>query len=186
MTVKEVIALAAENLGRDDLAALADGGEAAEEDGDEEIGSLLRCYNLVENEVALDYFPLRKTETLAADGDFIAYADFGRRPVHVEKALVGGRLARFSAYPDGIRLTDGGDRAEITYSYAPSKKSIADDCECSAFVLARCLSYGVAGEFCLTSGETGRAATWQRRYYDALRAFGLLKKTLRVRSRRWE
>ena len=43
MTVKEVIALAAENLGRDDLAALADGGEAAEEDGDEEIGSLLRC-----------------------------------------------------------------------------------------------------------------------------------------------
>ena len=186
MTVKEVIALAAENLGRDDLAALANGGAAAGEDGDEELKSLLRCYNLVENEVALDYFPLRRTETQAADGNFIAYADFERRPVHVEKVLVGGRVARFSVYPDGIRLTDGGEAAEITYAYAPSKKEIGDDCECAAFVSARCLSYGVAGEFCLTSGETGRAATWQRRYYDALRAFGLLKKTLRVRSRRWE
>lgn len=186
MTVKEVVTLAAENLGRDDLAALAEAGAPQGSDGEAELKSLLRCFNLVENEVACDYFPLRRTQTLPANDAFIAFDGFDKTPVHVEKALVGGRIARFLCYPDGIRLTDGGEEAEITYTYAPTQKGWEDESECPACVSARCLSYGVAGEFCLTSGETGRAATWQRRYYDALRAFGLLKKTLRVRSRRWE
>ena len=51
MTVKEVLALAAENLGREDLSAQLS-ADSVQADG--EIKALLRCYNLVENEVALD------------------------------------------------------------------------------------------------------------------------------------
>ena len=56
MTVKEVVKLAAENLGRQDLSQMID----AQEEVSEEVVSLLRCFNLVENEVALDYFPPEK------------------------------------------------------------------------------------------------------------------------------
>ena len=46
MTVKEVIALAAENLGREDLSAAV---ASAEGEPEGELKSLLRCYNLIEN-----------------------------------------------------------------------------------------------------------------------------------------
>ncbi len=61
MKVKEVIALAAENLGREDLSSELETLDGAPEG---ELKSLLRCYNLVENEVALDYFPDRKSTRL--------------------------------------------------------------------------------------------------------------------------
>ena len=73
MLVKEIAALAAANMGRDDLIA-AIRSLAGEPTG--ELDSLLRCYNLVENEIALDYFPLRKEEAFAVTDGKIAYAQF--------------------------------------------------------------------------------------------------------------
>ncbi len=187
MTVKEVVMLAAKNVGRDDLAALLSSGAAAGSGEQAEIESLVRCYNLVENEIALDYFPLRAAETLTVTRSMIPFSAFAHAPVHIEKAVTGGRIARFSLFPDGIFMTDlEKGKAEITYSYAPEQKQLGDPCEVPAKISARLLSFGVAGEFCLTSGETGRATMWQSRYQDALRANNLLRKTLRIRSRRWE
>lgn len=61
MKVKEVLALAAANLGRDDLVAAI---EQMEGDPSAEVQSLLRCYNLAENELALDYLPLTQEEEI--------------------------------------------------------------------------------------------------------------------------
>ncbi len=186
MTVKEVVTLAANLLGRDDLAAFVVTGAPSESDEAAELDSLLRCYNLVENEASIDYFPLRARETLSVQNGSIAFERFTRKPVRIEKVTVSGKIARYTLFPDGIYLTDGADEATVTYAYAPVPKTYSDESECAAAISARCLAYGVAGEFYLIGGESGRASMWLKRYYDALRACGSGGKTLRIRSRRWE
>ena len=63
MTVKEVVALAAGCLGREDLLSALDKGEdEISEEEKLECDALLRCYNFTENEVALDYCPIRREE----------------------------------------------------------------------------------------------------------------------------
>ena len=65
MTVKEVLALAVEHLARADLQKqLEELSDNAAMKG--ELASLLRAYNLVENELAVDVLPLKAEETLSA------------------------------------------------------------------------------------------------------------------------
>lgn len=59
MKVREIAALAAEYIGREDLAEAL---SVLEGEPEGELKALLRCYNLVENEVAIDYFPPKREE----------------------------------------------------------------------------------------------------------------------------
>lgn len=190
MTVKEVVALAAGCLGRDDLiAALDKSPNAQSADEKLELDSLLRCYNFVENEVALDYCALKKEETVTVSENKISYSKLSSTPVNIRKVVCGGSLARFATYPAYIHLSDGWiGRASVVYDYIPStKKAFTESSEFTAQggVSARLLAYGVAAQYCLVSGESGRAATWDKKFRDALRAQNLLRRTVSVRSRRW-
>lgn len=189
MTVKEVIALAAGCLGRDDLiSALEKSANEISDDERLELSALLRCYNFVENEVALDYCPLKKEETVGVAENKIHYTELSSVPVNVRKVVCGGYLARFSAYPAYILLSDGWQgNATVVYDYIPNTKaSFEEESEFSGKgVSARLLAYGVTAQYCLVNGETGRAATWDKKFRDALRAKNLLRRTVSVRSRRW-
>lgn len=183
MTVKEVAALAAANLGREDLAALV--SSAGETVTDGELVSLLRAYNLVENEIALDYFPLKKTEFLTPENGKLYYARFSSCPVTVHRITAAGRVLNYELFPDHVRIDCDGE-VEALYSYAPARKSYADDSEFSNGISARLMSFGVACEFCLTQGLYEEAAAWECKFRDALRSAGILRRTLALRSRRWE
>ena len=189
MTVKEVVTLAAGCLGRDDLiAALDKAADALTADEKLELSSLLRCFNFVENEVALDYCALKKEETVTVTENKISYSVLSSAPVNIRKVVCGGSLARFATYPAYIRLSDGWvGQACVVYDYIPSTKKTMS--ELSDFteneVSARLLAYGVAAQYCLVSGETGNAALWDKKFRDALRAKNLLRRTVSVRSRRW-
>ena len=184
MTVKEVIALAAENLGRDDLSAeiAAMSGEA-----EGEVKSLLRCYNLVENEVALDYCPLKKTEQFALVSGSLFFTRFSSAPVDVYKVEdAAGRDVKFELYPTHLYCRElDSAKVNVTYSYTPKEKKLSGESEFSGRVSARLLALGVASEFCLSCGQYQEAAIWEKRFRDALRAAQLLRRKLCVRSRRW-
>ena len=69
MTVKKIMALAAELCGRRDLSDYLNNVSAenlAEQERDAR--TLLQCYNLTENEIALDYLPLRRTQKFESEG----------------------------------------------------------------------------------------------------------------------
>ena len=76
MTVKEVIITAAGLLEMEDKVSAFIGGDSSV--GAEETAALVRCFNLVENEVALDYFPLIAEETVKTDTGRVAYKDLTR------------------------------------------------------------------------------------------------------------
>ena len=184
MKVKEVLALAAANLGREDLVAQI--GDCAGDPAGE-LSSLLRCYNLVENEIALDYFPLKHEECVAVEGAAVEYSALSFAPVAVHTVTgKNGRLA-FEMRPARLLLPDlrGEEEVTVSYSYSPAEKEWDGECEFGENISARLLSFGVACEFCLTHGQYAEAATWEKRYREALRAASTPRRSLAVRSRRW-
>ena len=183
MKVKEVIALAAENLGREDLSSELETLDGAPEG---ELKSLLRCYNLVENEVALDYFPLKAEEEVLPQNGRIPYSELAHAPVNFFRMRGGdGRDVDFEAHPAYLSVPAETGALTVVYAYSPEHKEIVRESEFSGKITARLLSYGVACEFCLTSARYAEAALWERRFRDALRAAEIIRRRLKVRARRW-
>lgn len=194
MKVMEVVKLAAQNLGRQDLSDSIDAlaqtsGDAAETEGEtlsDEIKSLVRCFNLVENEVALDYFPLKKEEAFTPVSHTVPYTEFSASPVDVQKVTdEGGRDVEFEIRSAHLYLPKEHKKVVVTYSYVPALKTLGDESEFSGKITPRLLSFGVAGEFCLSASRFQEAAMWERRFLDALKAASLIRKKLSMRARRW-
>lgn len=183
MTVKEIVRLAAEMLGRQDLSEAID---ALEGEPEGEVKSLVRCFQLVENEVALDYFPLKKEEPFAPEGHKVSYTRFSSAPVDVLKVTDGnGKAVEFEIRPTHIYLPETNGVVSVTYSYAPAPKTIAQSSEFSGKISARLLAYGVASEFSLACARYQEAAMWEKRFRDALKCVNLCRRRLSMRSRRW-
>lgn len=182
MRVKDVIALAAANLGREDLEAAAY-DLAGEPEG--ETAALLRCYNLVENEIALDYYPLNEEETFAPEEGTVSYSRFSYAPVCV-KAVTGERgEVKYELFPSYLRLKEPAETVTVRYTYSPAQKQWNDESSFAGKISARLMSFGVASEFCLTSGRYSEAATWEKKYREALQAANIVRRKLAIRSRRW-
>ena len=185
MTVKEVLALAAEHLGRADLAKEL--GELPQNTAPKgELASLLRCYNLVENELAVDYLPLKAEEVLGAEEHSIAWSKFTYAPAGVRAVLSMGRETAFEPRKEGLFLPNvASGKVRVRYCYSPEPKDACDDGEYGGRVTARLISFGVAQEFCLSRGMFEEAKLWDSRYQDAVRAADLPRRALTVRPRRW-
>lgn len=182
MLVRDVAASAAEELGRDDLAAALRAGET-----EGEAASLVAAYNFVENELALDHFPLKAEETHTPIGGKILYTVFAHPPVRIFNVYgEDGKQAKYDMYPTCLVLKDFAGPARVEYAYAPARKSAGDKAECAAAVSERLLALGVAREFSLSRGKYEEANFWHGRFEEALRAAGSPRRGLRIRGRRWE
>lgn len=179
--VKDVIATAAGLAGREDLAQAA--AEARES---EEIDVLVRCFNLVENEVALDHIPLKKRETVSAEDGKIAYAKLSEAPIDILSVRsTSGMDIPFELLPDAIGIGGGAKEAEIVYAFAPRKKELGGTSDYSGKVSERLLAMGAAAEFLLAQGRYEEAAAFEKRFRDAVRAANIVRHKLAVRARRW-
>lgn len=185
MTVKEVLTLAAEHLARADLKKQL---EELPEDGTPkgEIASLVRAYNLVENELAVDHLPLKAEETLGAEEHLIPWSAFSLAPAGVRAVFVSGSETCFEPRREGLFLPSlQRGTAVVRYCYSPAPKSVGDESEFGGRVSARLLSFGVAREFCLSRGMFEEAKLWDGRYREAVLAAALPRRALLVRARRW-
>ncbi len=182
MKVNKIMIMAAELCGRRDLADYLAGKTGESLETEREAESLLCCYNLTENEIALDYLPLRRTQKLISDGE-IGYAAFEKAPVEIESVRgADGQKLSFRVAEEGICVRAG--EAEVTYSYRPSVKARTDEAELSAKGDARVLALGTACEFSLMNGMTEAASLLDKRYRDAL-ACACRSRGGRLKMRSW-
>jgi len=184
MKVKEVMALAAANLGRDDLIAAID---QLTGDPSGELLFLLRCYNLVENELALDYLPLEWEETVALQEGEVPISALSFAPVCILKVFSEEKEVQFIARPDRIvpHVSKPDGFVRVRYSYSPAEKKIEEEGSFSGRVSARLMSYGVACEYCLSHFQYEEAKLWEGRFQDAIRAANMVRRKLKMRARRW-
>lgn len=183
MSVKDVLILAARLLERNELSEeIARGGSALSAEAE----TLLSCYNLVEHEVALDHFPLKKRERFAVEGGRLPYTAFSLTPVKIHSVEDGcGRTLKCSVFPDSLHLPEDCTEAVVVYAYSPADKTLTQETEFGDRISKRLLAYGVASEYCLTAHRFEEGKIWGERYRDALQAAGILHRPLSMRSRRW-
>ncbi|MBO5045842.1 MAG: hypothetical protein J6C93_03125 [Clostridia bacterium] len=180
MLVKDVMESAAYALGREDLVAQLHSCTGTPS-GD--LATLLRCYCLIENEIALDYFPLFREDVFHVEEGKILFSAFPFAPVEILRVADERGEISFSIYPQYLSVC--GKSVTVSYTYAPEEKGIDDECTLSPRVSKRLLSYAIASEFCLSVGQFSEAATWENKYREAVRAANVSRKKRKMRSRRW-
>ena len=133
---------AAESIGRTDLtSAIESAYSAAVSSGTSpsgEAAALLRCYRLVENEVALDHLPLRAQDTLLPVDGYVQFSDFSHSPVDViEVRDAQGSKTEFEVLASRLYVGTGSGSVTIDYTYVPEQPKISDETAFSDKVSAR-------------------------------------------------
>ncbi len=181
MTVKEIILTAAEMVGcAEKVRVYLENGS----DGEGEVNTLLRCFNLVENELALDYLPLFAEDELETDTGTVYFSLLSKSAVRIVGATdEWGNKLSFTLFPDRIRLQPG--RVKITYTYTPQEKDINGEADDNRKASVRLFAYGVAAEYCLATGLYEESGVWEKKYKQAIEGAYRSSIGRKINSRRW-
>lgn len=182
MTVKDCILAAGAELGiKEGLEAYFNGSS---QDKEAEAEALLRCFNLVENELALDYLPLTAEESVATETGSVFYSDLKRAAVRIlEVRDKWGNEVEFKLYPEYLKTQPG--EWNIRYSYTPAEKGMDGESDFVLLASVRMFAYGMAAEYSLAAGLFEEAAVWDKKYKDAIAATYRSHGSKRIRLRRW-
>lgn len=115
---------------------------------------LLRCYNLAENELALDCLPLYATHQ--CNSNVVKYAEFEHNPIRIV-----GCNCKYKLYPTYIESKE--TITSIQYAYTPDKKELYDECSYDQAFL-KCLVYGTISEYLVSQGFYEEAILWDNKY----------------------
>lgn len=183
ISVKDVVLLAAEFVGvKENVDDYLSG--VMDEENQRVIDGLVCCYNLVENELAVDYLPLVKEETVEAKGGKIAYADLAQKAAYI--------IGVFDAYGNSAPhkrmasyLAVGTGKYLVRYAALPVKKAFDDDSEYAVGVSERLLAYGIAAEYCLHKGLSAESAAWEKKYKKAIAETFRAKEPKTIKTGYW-
>ncbi len=183
MNVKDVMLLASQHLGIEDqlqndlnVRPGADGSS---------LKILLQCFNVVENELALDYLPLYCEDEVESQTGKIFFSNLSRTAVRILRVRgEGGRKVEYQLFPSYISIPEQG-KFTVAYTYAPNEKGVLDTSDYALQASERLIALGMCVEYCLRSGLYQEANVWDVKYKDALKAAYRAQPSKIIRSRRW-
>ena len=183
VSVKSAIRATAQTLGiGDGVEAYLDGN--ATEEGKRNTEFLLKCFNCVENELALDYLPLLAEDEVLSSTGVVGYDELRHPAVRVfcvedEK----GKSLRYKLFPERLETSAG--KVKIVYAYSPAEKDINGESDYQTAVSERLFVCGMAAEYLLAEGELEAASIWDKKYKEGIAAAYKMRPVKRLRSRRW-
>ena len=140
--------------------------------------NLVRCYNLVEQELATDYFPILEVDKFFHVEDKIYYKDFSRKP-YMLKGIQDfhGDSVSFRLAPEYINLIKNynGGTFFVKYYYLPEDKELYSNSTYGAEYIS-ILKYGIAAEYCLMHGNFEQAKIYSDKYKERIKLKGPKKK----------
>lgn len=140
--------------------------------------NLVRCYNLVEQELATDYFPILEVDKFFHVEDKIYYKDFSRKP-YMLKGIQDfhGDSVSFRLVPEYINLIKNynGGTFFVKYYYLPEDKELYSNSTYGAEYIS-ILKYGIAAEYCLMQGNFEQAKIYSDKYKERIKLKGPKKK----------
>ena len=186
MKVKEIVSLALVFLDKEDLLDFKPFGEEEvipELEG-KEIDHLLKCFNLVYNEVATAYLPLLKEEKVVFKNGVLPFDGLSKSLIEVKKLFSNGKNIKYKIFEDGIHANV--KEAVITYSYLPDELGFESDVFLFGGKLPyRVLAYGLCFEYSVLAGLFDDANLWEGRYKDGLKLACSKKSDIVIPARRW-
>ncbi|MBQ7913333.1 MAG: hypothetical protein IJ308_08305 [Clostridia bacterium] len=184
MKVKEVVLAAAKLLEIDEeVSAYVNEGAGR---GKEDAEKLVSCFNLIENDLALNYVSLFEKTLFSVEDGKIFYENFPQNPLRVISVTdkKGERLP-FQLFPTEIHVDTGEQEVWVNYAYLPEEKGLLSDSDYQACVSVALMAYGVAAEYCATRGLYTEAAFWGNKYKESIAKSHALKRGGRMQSRKW-
>ena len=182
MTVKECVLETAALFGIQGI--VWDAIDHSSDEGVEEARILVRAFNHVENELALDYLPLVIEEELETKTGAVYYSELKRSAVRVLAVTDGqGNDLPFTLFPEFVKTEAG--KVRIRYSFTPEEKAISEKSEFTLYASKRLFVYGMAAEYCVETGAFEEAAVWDKKYKDAIKAAYRAHSAKKIKARRW-
>lgn len=182
MLVKDIILKACIFTANDELANLL------EENGelDEEMNSLLekfvKCFNLVQNEIASEYEPLLKEEVVETQDGKILFSSLKERVVDVVSVKdMKGNSILFKNFDDYIEVNC--PKVEIWYNAYPKKLTLED--ELTSTIPERVYAYGTAREYYFIESLYEDASIWDERFKNSLQNLIRKKSQTIMPAGRW-
>ena len=182
MTVKECVITAATELGiADEVQEYLDGSSAG---GQKNAQLLLTCFNLVENELALDYLPLYAEDEMSSETGKIDFSALSMAAVRILRVSdEWGNSVPFQIFPAYLKTQPG--KVRVAYTYTPEEKSMDGESDFKLQASVRLMAYGIAAEYTLATGLFEEYAVWDKKYKEAIDAAYKALPCKRMRSRRW-
>ena len=135
---------------------------------------LVRCYNLVEQELATDYFPILEVDKFFHVEDKIYYKDFSRKGYMIKGVQdFRGDKVNYVLRLEYLELQknyDGGTFF-VKYYYTPDEKDFHSQCTYGVEYI-NILKYGVASEYCLVTGDFEQAKIYNDKYKEIIKLKG--------------
>lgn len=168
MTVKEILKLVCSFVGEKDILNKFETGDSdftAREE--QKVGSMVKCFNLVMQEIASDYLPQLTKEEINVENSILNFSDLSKFVVNIyEIKNRFGMNLKFRLFSNYVEIE--GKAKTIVYSYLPDEKSLEDEVEFSCGLTARVVAYGIASEFLLIEGISEDAEIWEERFKESL------------------
>lgn len=189
MKVKDILETSLVFLGKHELLQTAVFDESITEElteaQEKEIGFLVRCFNLIYKEVSADYLPLMYDEKIKfAEGKF-ELSNLTQNILDIFKLYDDHENSiSYKLFPDHIKAN--AEIANITYSFIPEDLNLDDEVLLfGGKILPQVLSYGIAREYCLISGDHKEADIWEKRFKDGIFVEMRRKSQIKIKPRRW-
>ena len=154
----------------------------------EEMKLCLKCFNLVYQEIANDYFPLKVEEKVTPNDFKVYFKDFSHKAKDIYSIFEceTRRRLKYKEMLDYI-FVGTNNKVKVVYSKQPSEFMFADLFEdFNGRISAKCLALGVASEYCFIKNFFDEAQVWEQRFKNALKVEGRKKGEILLRKRRWQ
>lgn len=146
---------------------------------------MIRCFNLVYNEIATDYLPLVTIENInITTGNF----DLKNLENHFYKLIKledkHGNNVKFDIYDNILYVKNG--EYKVVYCYIPEKVTLNSEVNnFNGKIVDRVFAYGLNKEYCFISGLYSEAESYKTKFEESLKSASSLKKDIKLPHRRW-
>ncbi len=188
MTTKQVINLAATFLGLDDFLECSyflENDEEMSDNSTQILNQLVRCLNLVVDEIATEYLPIYAYKKIVLTNGEFAIKEIDPNINCITKITnSGGHSVAFKILQGNIVCCE--NDVMVWYKKTPQKATKDGEVETFANLLSeRILGYGVAMEYSFLNNSYDDATIWESRYKQSLLNIARKKKELKLKERKW-
>lgn len=184
MLVKDVIIKACDFIDNAELSnALKSNSSTLTSEMQETLTKLVKCFNLVRNEIASEYIPIVKEEVVLPKQNKIKFNVLSSTLIEIIfiKDKFGNKIS-YKLNDDGIYL-DNSDEVTIKYNSVPN--DLTEVGEFSSTLPERVYAYGVVKEYYFLQTLYEDAEIWDERFKSSLQILERKKSETIIPRRRW-
>lgn len=182
MLVKDIIVLACDFTENQELGKAIEENTTLTDEQSAVCDSLVKCFNLVNSEIASDYIPILKNEVIKTKEFKVNFSELSFSPCQIISVKdKNGRKVRFKVFDN--YLIAFANVINITYTTLPEEMTLTS--EITSTLPERVYAYGIAREYYFLQTLFDDADIWEDRFKNSLQVFQRKKSDVVMPKRRW-